>query len=111
MAIGPRTQLQQGAPGGVNRRTTGYGNSIAAAVADYEKKMGKLAPGDLLGENDRKSLEWYSRIDASGGPTSIRRAGTGGYYGEYYRPGKGANHRGPYGTISAAVNYLKGQGL
>ncbi|MDH3255641.1 MAG: hypothetical protein OEM62_11660, partial [Acidobacteriota bacterium] len=91
--------------------TTGYGSTIAAAVADYERKMGKLAAGGLLTSRQLGAIEWYRRIDASQGPTSIRRSRSGGYYGEYYRPSRGAIHNGPYATMSQAVDWLKAQGL
>ena len=51
-AIGPGTLLGNG-PGGVNPNTVGYGNTIAAAVADYERKRGKLPQGGGLSQADQ----------------------------------------------------------
>ena len=56
-------------------------------------------------------IEWYSGIDSSGGPTSVRRDGSGNYHGEYYRPSKGAKHHGPLSSMKAALDWLKSQGL
>ncbi|MFQ5526408.1 MAG: hypothetical protein ACE5GX_09135 [Thermoanaerobaculia bacterium] len=108
--IGPRTLLG-GGPGGVNPSTTGYGNSIAAAVADYEAKRGKLPAGSGLSQRDQQALVWYGKMNSGGGPTSIRRDTGGVYHGEYFRPGKGAIHRGGFTSIAAVVDWFKAQGL
>ncbi len=108
--IGPKTQLGTGL-GGVNPNTTGYGATIAAAVADYERKMGKLPAGSGISASDVSSLEWYQKMNTAGGPTSIRRDGGGGFHGEYYRPGPGSVVIGGFGGITAVVNWFKSQGL
>ena len=109
--VGPKTR----AVPGTNRlilSTAGVGNTPAAAVADYERKMGSLGPpGGLLSPGDRNLLQWYARINTSGGPTSVRRNGAGAYFGEYYRPGKGARHKGPLKSFGAALTWLKSEGL
>ncbi len=109
--VGPRTR----AVPGTNRlilSTAGVGNTVAQAVADYERKMGSLgAPGSLLSAADRNALRWYANMNANGGPTSVRRDRGGGYHGEFYRPGKGAQHNGPYGSMAGAINWLRSQGL
>lgn len=108
--IGPRTVRGSG-PGGVSPKTTGYGNTIAAAVADYERKRGKLPAGGALSKRDQQALIWYGKMNASAGPTSIRRDSGGGYHGEYYRPGRGAVHRAGFTSIAAVVDWFKAQGL
>ena len=108
--VGPNTLLGDGL-GSLNPGTAGYGNTIAEAVADYEKKRGGLSSGGSLSSADVAALVWYSGINSSAGPTSIRRDRSGGYHGEYYRPGRGAVHTGPYPSIAKAVDWLKSQGL
>jgi hypothetical protein len=108
--IGPRTKLGSGR-GGVDEKTAGYGNTIAAAVQDYERKMGKLASGGSLTNADITALVWYSKINSSAGPTSLRRNSAGVFFGEYYRPGRGATHEGPFSSPAKALNWLQGQGL
>jgi hypothetical protein len=108
--IGPRTLLGSG-PGGINPGTVGYGNTIAAAVADYEKKRGKLAAGGSLNSSEISALTWFRGINTSQGPTSIRMPrNSGSYVGEFYRPGKGVNHQ-TFGSFVSAINWLKSQGL
>jgi hypothetical protein len=109
--IGPKTRIDRTQTGNVDPKTVGFGATIAAAVANYESKMGKLAAGGSLSSADRAGLIWYSKINASGGPTSVRRNGSGGYFGEYFRPGRGANHQGPFPTPAKALDWLKKQGL
>lgn len=108
--VGPNTLLGSGL-GGINPSTAGYGPTIAAAVADYERKRGALPAGGGLSARDQQALVWYSNMNASAGPTSIRRDGGGGYFGEFYRPGKGAQHDGPFGSIADAVAYFQRNGL
>lgn len=108
--IGPKTKLGSG-PGGVNPNTVGYGDTIAQAHADYQRKQGGLAQGGALSVADIKSLEWYQQMNAAAGPTSIRRDAGGGYHGEYFRPGRGAVHQSGFGGITAVVNWFKSQGL
>lgn len=109
--VGPKTR----AVPGTNKlilSTAGVGSTVARAVADYERKMGALnGPGARLSAANRAALVWYSRMSAAGGPTSVRRDSRGGYHGEYYRPGKGARHKGPFSTFAGAINYLKSEGL
>ncbi len=107
--VGPKTEAVPGT-NNLIPSTAGYGHTIAAAVKDYENKKGKLAKGDLLTKNQREAIEWYCDM-ASNGPTSVRHDSSGNYHGEYYRQGKGARHHGPVGTIKAAVDWLKSQGL
>ncbi|MDH3253520.1 MAG: hypothetical protein OEM62_00890 [Acidobacteriota bacterium] len=108
--IGPRTQLGNGL-GGVNPNTTGYGDTITAAVKDYERKMGPLPSGSGLSASDVAALEWYQKINTASGPTSIRRDGGGTFHGEYYRVGRGSIHRSGFSSITAVVNWFKSQGL
>ena len=110
--IGPKTQLGTGL-GGVNPATTGYGDTIAQAVGDYEKKMGKLPAGSALSASDVASLEWFNKMNSAGGPTSIRRDGAGGYHGEYYRPGSGGHGvvQGGLKGITGCVEWFIAQGL
>ena len=107
--VGPKTQAIDGTndliPG-----TAGYGNTIAAALSDYEKKKGKLAAGDLLTKKQREAIEWYCSMK-SNGPTSVRHDNSGNFHGEYYRTGKGAQHHGPVGKMTTAIDWLKAQGL
>ncbi len=109
--VGPNTR----AIPGTNRlilSTAGVGNTVAQAVADYERKQGSLGPqGGLLSPGDRALLQWYANINTAGGPTSVRRTRTGGYYGEYFRPGRGPQHQGPFASFGGALNWLKNQGL
>jgi len=109
--IGPATKLGSG-PGGIDPSTVGYGNTIAAALADYERKRGKFsAASRALSSADVNALTWYRGINTSQGPTSIRLPrGASTYVGEFYRPGKGVNHQ-TFGSFVAAINYLKSQGL
>jgi hypothetical protein len=109
--IGPATKLGSG-PGGIDPSTVGYGNTIAAALADYERKRGKFsAASKSLSSADVSALTWFRNINTSGGPTSIRLPrGASTYVGEFYRPGKGVNHQ-TFGSFVAAINYLKSQGL
>jgi hypothetical protein len=109
--IGPGTIIDRTQVGNVNPKTVGFGNSISAAVANYESKRGKLKSGGTLSSADRAGLIWYNKINSSGGPTSVRRARSGGYYGEYFRPGRGANHQGPFSTPGQALDWLRKQGL
>ena len=111
VAVGPKTQIDRTKTGNVNPKTVGFGATIAAAVANYEQKMGKLANGSPLSTASRNGLIWYSKINSSAGPTSIRRNPAGSYFGEYYRPGRGAHHNGPYATIAQAIAWLQKQGL
>lgn len=109
--IGPKTTLGSGL-GGVNPATAGYGDTIAQAVADYEKKMGKLPAGGSLSASDVASLEWYSEMKTAGGPTSIRRDAAGAYHGEYFRPGAGSGiHKSGLKGITGCVEWFKAQGL
>lgn len=111
IAVGPKTVAIDGT-NKLNMGTAGAGNTIAAAVADYEKKKGSLgAEGALLSSGEKSMIEWYSSIDASGGPTSVRHDSSGNYWGEYYRPSKGAQHNGPFGSMKAALDWLEKQGL
>jgi hypothetical protein len=97
--------------GGVNPNTTGYGDTIAAAVKDYERKMGLLPSGSGLSASDVAALEWYQRMNTASGPTSIRRDGGGTFHGEYYRVGRGSIHRSGFSSITSVVNWFKSQGL
>ena len=108
IAVGPRTVAIAGNQ--LNMATAGAGNSIAAAVFDYERKMGSLgAAAGTVSAADRAALQWYAGMNPYG-PTSIRRSGNG-YFGEYFRTGKGAHHNGPLPSIAAAVAWLRSQGL
>ncbi len=107
--VGPKTKAIEGT-NKLIASTAGYGNTIAAALADYEKKKGKLAAGDLLTKKEREAIEWYCGIGTSG-PTSVRHDSSGNFHGEYYRTGKGAQHHGPVGKMTTAIDWLKSQGL
>lgn len=109
--IGPGTQLGSG-PGGINPSTVGYGNTIAAAVADYEKKRGKLGGASrALSSADVTALTYLLNLNTSQGPTSVRMPrNSGSFVGEFYRPGKGVNHQ-TFSSFVAAVNYFKSNGL
>jgi hypothetical protein len=109
--IGPGTQLGTG-PGGINPSTVGYGNTIAAAVADYEKKRGKLGGASkALSSADVAGLTWFRNINTSQGPTSVRMPrNSGAFVGEFYRPGKGVNHQN-FSSFVGAINYFKSNGL
>lgn len=110
VAVGPKTVAIRGNQ--LDYRTAGVGSTPAAAVADYERKKGSLGPpGDLLSAAERSLIQWYSAMDASKGPTSVRRAATGKYYGEYWRPSTGSKHHGPLGSMQAALDWLKKQRL
>lgn len=108
--IGPKTRLGNGL-GGVDPATTGYGDTIAQAVADYERKMGKLPAGSALSKAEVDALEWYFKIKTAGGPTSCRRDSGGSYHGEFFRPGKGSVHARVSGGIVGCINYFKANGL
>ncbi|MDH3253518.1 MAG: hypothetical protein OEM62_00880 [Acidobacteriota bacterium] len=110
---GPKTRIVFGGVflGNVDPATTGYGNTIAAAVADYEKKMGPLRKGAPLTPADVKGLEWYSGIDSRPGPTAVRRDINGPFYGEYYRQSTGVVVSSPLRTIAEAIAFLKAEGL
>ena len=109
--IGPGTTLGTG-PGGINPATVGYGNTIAAALADYERKRGKFAAASRgLSSADIAALTWYKNINTSQGPTSVRMPrNSGTYVGEFYRPGKGVQHQ-AFGSFVSAINWLKSFGL
>lgn len=111
IAVGP---LSRALPCGckVDTNTAGVGNTIADAVADYERKMRtSLGSGGGLGGSDRAAIDWYSKMSAASGPTSIRRDSGGGFHGEFWRPGRGSIHQGGFGSITAVVNWFKSQGL
>ncbi len=109
IVVGPGTRAIAG--NRLNMSTAGAGNTVATAVADYERKMGSLGAAGQLSSGDLAALRWYSGINSSGGPTSIRRDAGGGYHGEFYRPGRGAQHRGPFPSIQAAADWLRANGL
>jgi hypothetical protein len=109
--IGPKTRIDTTQLGNVIASSVGVGNTIAAAVADYERKQGRLPGTGALSNADVKMLVWYDGINSDGGPTSVRKSPSGGFYGEYYRPGRGALHKGPYGSPGKALEWLRSQGL
>lgn len=108
--IGPATKLGNGL-GGIDPSTVGYGNTLAAAVADYEVKRGKLPAGVPLTSAEISGLSWFEGIATSGGPTSVRMPrGTNNYVGEFYRTGRGESIQ-TFGSLVATFNWLKSQGL
>ncbi len=110
LVVGPNTRAIPGT-NNLILSTAGVGNTIAGAVADYERKMGSLGVGGGLSSADLDAIRWYSGLDASGGPTSIRRDGGGGYHGEFYRRWSGAIHAGPFSSIRGAVDWMRSRGL
>ncbi len=105
--VGPKTRAVPGT-NQLIASTAGFGDTPAAALADYERKQGSLGPrGPQLSAADRAGLVWYASMSSAGGPTSVRRDGSGKYYGEYYRPSHGAQHKGPLSSLSAAFSWLK----
>ncbi len=109
VAVGPKTRAISGNL--LDYNTAGIGSTIAAAVANYESKMGSLGTqGGLLSSGEKSMLEWYSGINPSG-PTSVRRDGGGNYHGEFYRNGRGAVHHGPLSSLKGALDWLRAQGL
>jgi hypothetical protein len=110
-AIGPKTKIDTTQLGNVIASSVGMGDTIAAAVADYERKQGRLPGTGTLSNADVNMLVWYNGINSDGGPTSVRKSPSGGFYGEYYRPGKGAHHKGPYSSPAKALEWLRSQGL
>ncbi len=105
--VGPKTRAVPGT-NQVVASTAGFGDTPAAALSDYERKQGSLGPrGPRLSASDLAGLVWYSKIDSTGGPTSIRRDAAGKYYGEYYRPSHGAQHKGPLSSLKAAFDWLR----
>ena len=109
MAVGPKTQVISGNK--LDYTTAGVGATIAAAVSDYERKTGSnLGTGSGLSSTEKSLLQWYSGINAAGGPTSVRRDGMGRYHGEYYRPSKGARTK-TVGSLADALGWLQAEGL
>lgn len=109
--IGPLSRGGTG-PNGIDPNTVGYGNTVSTALADYERKTGTtLAGGAGLSATDLALIRWYDGIDASGGPTSVRRDRAGNYWGEYYRRSRGVHHHGPLPSMAAALSWLQAQGL
>ncbi len=88
-AIGPKFQL--GNVLNVNPATVGQGNTIAEAVADYEKKRGPLpsVSGGLTAA-EQECIAWLGTINPSQGSTAIRWGpGGSGWHGEFFRPSTG----------------------
>ena len=112
-AIGPKTVVVFGTPNGnVLPETTGYGETIAAAVADYEGKMGALSKGPALTEADVGCLEFLSALDSRPGPTSLRRDSRGPhFFAEFYRRSTGSVVSGPLNSIAEACDFLRANGL
>ncbi len=111
MAVGPKTTLLPGSTFKVDPKTTGVGGTIAAAVADYEKKHKTNFPsGGSLDSTTKSLLAWYAGMDASNGPTSIRKDTSGRYHGEYYRTFTGQQHK-TLGSLQSVLDWLKKQGL
>ncbi len=110
LVVGPGTR----AIGGTNQlvlSTAGVGNTIAAAVADFERKMGSLGAGGALSSGEQSGLRWYSSMSTAGGSTAIRRDSGGGYHGEFYRPTHGVQHHGPLSSLKAALDWLQSRGI
>jgi hypothetical protein len=109
VAVGPKTKVI--IRNQLDYKTAGVGSTIAAAVSDYERKTGSnLGSGQRITSTERSLLEWYSGINSSGGPTSVRRDGKGRYHGEYFRPAKGAVTK-TLTSLAAALDWLRSQGL
>ena len=112
MAVGPRSELLPGSGHKIDPATAGVSNSsIAAAVADYERKHRVSFPsGGSLDSATRALVAWYANMNAANGPTSVRRDIQGRYHAEYQRPSRGANTK-TFSTLRATLQWLKDQGL
>ena len=107
--IGTKTKL--GSNGKVDPRTAGYGGSIAAALADYERKQGSLSGNPRsLSSTDRSALAKFAAIRSSG-PTGIRMNRQGKYMADVYRRNLGVRIGGPFNTLNEAVNFLLALGI
>ena len=97
-----------------NFKTQGFGPTPAAALANYEKKMGSLGGQSLarlLTNSERKKLEWYARMNTSAGPTSLRTDSAKKFHADVYRPHLGVRIGGPFPTMERAIQYMQDLGL
>lgn len=101
VVYGPKTQ-STGEP-------KGEGDTLAEALANYTQVTGQsIPPASPLSAAERQALSWYSSMDASGGPTALRRDQQGRWHAEWYRRSQGTpTHEGPFGTVLDAVAALQ----
>jgi hypothetical protein len=108
VVVGPKTVAISGNT--LNLSTAGLGSTIAAAYNDYQRKRGGLPGGGLLDSRTLNAINWYGSMNASGGPTSVRRDSAGGFHSEYWRARSGSVFN-KGGSIAAVIELLQRQGL
>lgn len=87
-AIGPR--FLPGNVFNVDPATVGAGSTIAEAVADYEKKRGKLKTvSGGLSKAEQTCFAWMGTINPSGGSTAVRWGPDTNWHADLYRPSLG----------------------
>lgn len=107
--IGERTRLKNN--GDVDERTMGFGNTIASAVNDYERKVGSMSGNKRrLRSGEISALRYFISLETSG-PTAIRKNSRGQFYGDVYRRRLGKQIGGPFSSLERTISWMKSIGL